>query len=404
MSRARGALLVALLVGCAVTAAPAQESFFSLQFLGASEESAGGRARGLGIQGIALDDPRTSLALNPAALGGLKYMTFSAVGVAGVRTSSDSTLEQRAGLARFPHVRVALPLFGRVVASVGFAGMRNFRADFQLPERTVDGRLEHRQRFARDGTLYRIPVGLSGTFGSRLRLGATWDFVLGTVDERWVTEGDSIIALTSRRRDEMTGQTATLGVVARPFGSLRIGLTWSPQFDINRSRRITLEDARANTAAAPIRDTSEKGTFTYPQVLRAGAAVDLGPAWTVAGDYMWREWESYTGDRYEAEAIGNETRFGGGLEWTPQPRMYYRVGASRSTWPHLVGGNRLHETAIHLGLGIDVKVDGGRFDVSLEHAWTGNLDRNVKGEERSWRVVVSLAGQEEWRRKSPRTR
>lgn len=402
MSRGRVACWVVLLAGCVATGAAAQESFFSLQFLGVSEESAGGRARGMGIQGIALDDPRTSLALNPGALGGLQYMTFSAVGVSGVRVSSDATLEQRAGMARFPHIRVALPLFGKVVASAGFVGMRNFRADFQLAPKDIDG-LGYRQRFERDGTLYQIPVGLAGSIGPRWRFGATWDFVLGTVDERWVTEGEDILSLNSRRRDEMTGQTVTLGLVARPLGSLRVGLAWSPQFDINRNRRLTLADVRASSATAPLRDSSEKSHFTYPQVLRAGVALDLGFAWTVSGDYLWREWESYTGDLYEAAAVGNETRMGGGFEWKPQPRLYYRIGASRTTWPHSLAGNRLHETVIHAGLGVDVKVDGGRFDVSVEHAWIGNLEDN-QGKERSWRVVVSLAGQEEWRRKSPRTR
>jgi len=356
----------------------------------------------MGIQGVGLGDVRTSLTLNPGSLGALQQMTFSAVGVSGVRNSSDGTQEQSAGLARFPHVRVALPLFGKFVAHAGFAGMRNFRADFQLAAREIDG-LGYRQRFARDGTLYQIPVGVSGAFGSRLSAGVTWDFVLGTVDERWVTEGDSIVSLSTRRRDEMTGRTATLGVLARPFERLHVGISWSPQFQIDRNRRLTLEDARANTTAAPLRESNSRSKFDYPQVVRVGAAATLSPEWTVATDYMWREWEAYGGDLYEAEAVGNESRFGAGVEWSARPRLHTRIGLSRWTWPQVVGGERLHETALHFGFGIDVKGDGGRFDVALEHAWIGSLDRNER-QERTWRVVVSLAGQEVWRRKSPRAR
>ncbi len=395
------AVLVTVLC-TAVAPLGAQESFFSLQFLGVSEESAGGRARGMGIQGVGVGDTRTSLALNPGSLGALQQMTFSAMGVSGVRTSSDPTLEQSAGLARFPHVRVALPLFGKVVAHVGFLGMRNFRADFQLPASEIDG-LAYTQSFDRDGTLYQIPFGVSGSLGPRLHVGASLDFVLGTVDERWVTEGDSIVALASRRRDEMTGRTVTLGFVARPTPRLQLGASWSPRFEIDRNRRTTLEDARANSTAAPLRDSSTNDTFTYPQVVRVGAGVELGSAWLLATDYMWREWEAYGGDAYEAEAVGNETRVGGGVNWNPQPRVHYRAGLSRTTWPQFVGGERLHETALHLGLGIDIRGEGGRFDVALEHGWIGSLDSNGR-QERTWRVIVSLAGQEVWRRKSPRTR
>lgn len=401
MTRSRLAACLFLSLACA-TPLHAQESYLSLQFLGLSEETAGGRARGLGIQGVALDDVRTSLALNPAALGGLGQMTFSAVGVAGRRKSTDGVLEYKAGMARFPHVRVALPIFGKVVVHAGFVGMRNFKAEFQLPRREFETS-SYFQRFERDGTLYQIPVGVSGSLGPRVRLGFTWDFVLGTVDERWITEGDSIVAIRSRRRDEMTGQTVTLGVVARPFERLRVGAAWSPQFEIDRNRRFTVEDARANNTALPLRDSGTKSLFDYPQVFRVGATLDLGYAWTIAGDYMWRDWNAYTGDLYEAEDIGSETRYGGGIEWMAQPRVHYRVGASRWTWPHLLGGNRLQETAIHFGFGVDVKVEGGRFDVALEHAWIGSLDQNGN-QERAWRVIVSLAGQEVWHRKSPRAR
>ncbi len=399
---------VVLLLACSARAVWAQESFFSPQLLGVSEETAGGRARGLGTQGVGLGDVRTSLVLNPGALGGLQQMTFSAVGVAGTRNSTDGVLEYRSGLARFPHVRVALPVFGLAVVHAGFSGMRNFRSEFQLPRREIDA-LTYFQRFERDGTLYQIPVGVSGSLGSRLQVGITWDFVLGTVDEQWITEGDSIVALSARRRDTMDGQTATLGVLARPFGSLRIGASWSPGFDMDRARRVTLEDARANSAALPLRDSTEFSSFKYPQVVRAGAALDLGFSWMVTGDYMWRQWTAYTGDLYEVEPasleepVGNEVRFGGGIELSAQPRVHYRVGASRWTWPQSVGGERLHETAIHFGFGVDVKVDGGRFDFAVEHAWIGSQETNGS-QERTWRFIVSLAGQEEWRRKSPRTR
>ncbi|MFQ5600728.1 MAG: hypothetical protein ACE5G2_09240 [Candidatus Krumholzibacteriia bacterium] len=397
-----GAIGAGLLVVCAaVRPAAGQESFFALEFLGVSEETGDARARGLGVLGVALDDHRTSISLNPASIGGLDDMTLSAMGVSGVRTSRDASLEDEAGLARFPHERVSLPMFGKVVFTTGFVGLRNFHADFALREGEIDG-LKYEQRFERDGTLYTVPFGFAGSFGSRVRAGITLDVLLGTVDEAWITDGDSIVGLKSRRRDRMSGRTVTLGLVVHATPWLRLGGTWSPEFTVDRSRQTTLESVRFGSGSAPIRNTSVKKDIRLPQVLRGGATLQLGERWLLTSDYLWREWDAYTGDLYGAEAIGNETRFGGGLEWRRR-RLAYRIGASRTTWPQRVGGAELHESVLHLGLGIDLTADRGRLDFALEHAWIGRVDSNGR-EERTWRFVVSVSGQEIWKRKSPRGR
>jgi len=45
----------------------------------------------------------------------------------------------------------------------------------------------------------------------------------------------------------------------------------------------------------------------------------------------------------------------------------------------------------------------GGLHVALEYAWIGQVESN-RYEERVWRVVVSLSGQERWIRKGPGTR
>ena len=379
----------------------AQESVFSLQFLGASEETGDARARGMGVLGVGLDDTRTAITLNPASLGGLSAMTISVMGVGGARTSRTADLEEDATVARFPHERVALPLFGKVVASAGIVAVRNFRSDFTLGKLAVDG-IDYVRSFERDGTLYTIPVGLAGTLGPHLRAGLTVDFLLGTIDESWVTEGDSISPLRSRRRDEMRGQTVTLGLLVRPWTWLRLGGGWNPEFTVERHREIVLEPEPETTTTEPppLRRETATADVRFPQSLRLGAAAALGARFQVAGDYLWREWEAYDGSAYEAESVENESRFGAGVEWTPSRKYNYRIGGSRYTWPQSVGGDRVHETAVHVGLGIAISA-GGRLDLSLEHAWIGSLDANGM-EESAWRFGVSLSGQEVWKRRSPR--
>ena len=177
-------LLVILALGLPGPARP-EESVFGLQFLGTSDETGDARARGLGVLGVALDDTSTAAVLNPAAHGSLKYMTLSLVAVTGSRSVRSAEAEAREGFARFPQIRAALPVFGRLALGTGFVSFQNTRGRFRLEEREIDG-LPYTQRFERDGSLYTIPIIVAAPVGRFLRLGVSVDFLLGKVDEKWI--------------------------------------------------------------------------------------------------------------------------------------------------------------------------------------------------------------------------
>ncbi len=383
------------------TSAGAQESLFGLQLLGTNAESGDARARGLGLLGIALDDTTTAVAQNPAALGSLHLMTLSLVAVTGSRLSSSPSAEARVGFARFPQIRVALPMFGRFVLGTGVSAFRNEGSEFKLPAQQIDG-LGYVQRFERDGSLFTIPAVLAAPLGRHLRVAVAADFLIGTVDEKWVSEGDSILSLATRRRDEMSGTMFTFGGIVEPRPWLRLGVAWSPAFDAARRRRTTVENA-IETGSTPFRDATVKTDVRFPQVLRAGVTLRLGRSWLGAADLSWREWSAYQGSLYEAPAARDESRVGAGLEWRPSPWMAYRAGFSRATWDHDLGGAALHETAVHVGGGVPMAPGKGGVHFALEHAWIGSLETNGYAE-RVWRFALSISGQEEWLRKSPRTR
>ena len=378
--------------------ARAQESVFALQFLGVSEETGDGRARSLGVLGVAVDDAHTAIVLNPAALAALDQMTLSAMLVAGRRNTDDGEQDHSFGMARFPHVRAALPLFGKVVFSVGFNGFVNARGEFLERRPEIDG-VDYVQRFDRDGTLYTIPLGLAANLGRRLRVGATLDVLLGRIEEEWVTEGDSLLSLATRQRDTMSGQSLTLGAVLLPWRALRLGASWNPEYTVSRSRESSVVDTRIAAPANVVRRDVESGDITFPQALRAGASLTAW-GWSLHTDALWREWTAYDGSLYEAEGIRNEVRVGAGIEHRQAVRrLAWRLGVSRHQWPRTHGGAALDEHAVHAGFGVDLSAAGSRLDVALERAWIGNVDENGLGET-AWRVVVSISGQETWKRKS----
>jgi len=389
-----------LVLFCLPQSAYPEESVFGLQLLGTSDESGDARARGLGVFGVALDDTTTAATLNPAAHGSLQYMTLSLVTVTGSRSVRSDETEAREGFARFPQIRAALPIFGRLTLGTGFMSFANTRGRFRLEAREIDG-LPYGQRFERDGSLYTIPVVLAAPIGRFLRLGVSADFLLGKIDEKWITEGDSILSLASRRQDEMSGTTMTLGAIVVPKPWMRLGISWSPAFDVQVKRTLSVENT--TPGSSPLRVTTTESTSRFPQVLRLGATVQVKRDWLLTADYHWRAWEDYEGSLYEAEGVGNETRLGGGLEWKASLYTSCRLGLSRRTWAQEVGGESLRETALHFGAGVPMTPGMGGLHVALEYAWIGQVESN-RYEERVWRVVVSLSGQERWIRKGPGTR
>ena len=377
----------------------AQESTFGLQFLGTSEETSDARARGLGVLGIALDERRSAITQNPATLAQLDFMTLSAMFVTGSRTTRSETAEEDRAVARFPHARAALPMFNRFVLSAGFNGFRNFKSKINLPEQQIDG-FAYSQNFVRDGTIFTFPIGLSASLTKRLHVGATYDFVLGTVDESWETRGDSLVSLATRRRGELNGRTFTLGALVQPWSWLDLGAAWSPQFVGNGSTRWTLEDVRILTNTTPIRDFAEQGDILFPQSWKLGASVQLHRKLLLTTDFLWREWTVYDGNLFEAEGVEDEWRFGAGLEWQRDGRIDLRGGFSHQKWPQIVGGHELKETTIHLGTGFDLSETQSRIDLAVEYAMIGDIEKNLL-EERVIRFVLSISGQEKWERRRP---
>ena len=386
----------------------AQESAYGLQYLGASEETGDARARGLGLLGVALNDAHTAITLNPASHGALERMTISFLGVAGGYSAQNGTITNDRSFARFPHLRIALPVFGQAVLSVGFVGWRNFEGAYVLPTQSV-GDFTYTQDFNRNGTLYTIPLGVARRFGKFVQAGLTLDFLLGTIDESWTSGGDSLLAMRTRRRDTFSGRGLTFGLMAQPLPQLTLGASFAPQFSSERNEHFTIEDGRS-TGGPTHRDSSALSDVTMPFVVRAGGKLALGPRWMVASDFSLRDWESYNGRLYGltgTDPVRSEMRFGAGIEFVPQRaawwgRPTYRVGASQTTWPQRVGGADLQERALHAGAGMNLRGGNGRFDVGFEYARIGNLGDNG-AEESVWRVLIGFSGQELWRRKSPRS-
>jgi hypothetical protein len=105
-------------------------------------------------------------------------------------------------------------------------------------------------------------------------------------------------------------------------------------------------------------------------------------------------------DYRPGKSVQNEWRIGTGLEWQRDGRTDLRLGFSQHRWAQIVGGNELKETTVHLGLGFDLSREASRIDLAFEYGWIGSIERNGF-EERTFRFLVSISGQEKWERRGP---
>jgi hypothetical protein len=145
------------------------------------------------------------------------------------------------------------------------------------------------------------------------------------------------------------------------------------------------------------------GDVDFPQAVRLGLSARPLQRWMLTSDFLWRDWQGgYTGRLFEAEGILDEWRYGIGLEWRGTGRIDLRGGFSQQRWAQIVGGNALEQTTLHLGTGFGISDEKSRMDLALEYSWIGSIDSNLF-EERTFRVIVSISGQEKWERRRPET-
>ena len=372
-------------------------SIFSGGGLGLINHSQGGRAAGMGILGISLFDTTSVGSANPAlwALipvtkfsGGMSVSRFDSRDTGGNDVSDDFLLQ---------HAALGISLKKNL--TIGFKFFPQSRIDYRTFDRsaTVSG-LDYEAFNIGKGGVSTASLVASSKLTKNSFIGAEIDFIFGNLNTLWganfTSTSISDVQYTLNKR--IYGIRPKLGFSIDLGNRQYFGLYAAASADMDAEQEIDYT-ATDSTWVADIE-------FSYP------ASFGLGYSFPVSGrvqseiDFLWTGWKR------EGQEIGESNRyqqsqfFGIGFEVQPlsgtmlpfYQKLHYRTGVNyQSLYYQSPAGESVSDYSFSFGLGIPLKQQFSRMDVSLTAGKRGNLDDNY-AEETYYNIGVYFSTGEKW--------
>lgn len=393
--------LFALLLLTVLAGTAAADSQFAANGLGVGMMPTHARGWTMGRLGIALDDSlRLSLA-NPAAPGGTKRVSMSAVYLADRRRARDENGEIFFTTSGFPLFEFLIPFGSRFALGFGYdveqdMGTARTRIPFETdPESGVPA---HTRFFERRGALFRVPALATFRLFRDLRLGFRLDSYFFNIEEDYDLVFDDTSIRTTRERLVMggsgTGGTFGLMVPLLRFGHAGFVYSTSATLDGDRER----EGASGSVDKEAVR-------VEVPE--RFGAGITLKPAeqWTVGGEISTAAWEDVSDTLSALGGYSDVVSYGFGVERMPGRDdpwfLAFPIRAGYRIEPlSLVSeeGREIDRRIFSCGSGFVLGEGRGRCDFGLEYGRIGSR-ANIGMEESWYRFVIGFTGQEPWRKR-----
>ncbi len=391
---------VALTLLGALLAVPAlAQSPIALVGPGADIVSGSARDAGRGGWGVADHDTLAPGFLNPASLADLRHLFVYFSGY-GERTRSEGDAAVRTTTrVLLPQARLALPLIsGRLALHGGFDLRRSLQYDLRVPATwDVEGdTLVGYSTLTREGTLFRVPVGLSWRATSALAVGASFDFVRGPINEERTSvvtvPPSTYVANKLDQEDVLDGVTGTLSALITPPGRVSLGVTFSPGFSADLERTSSLGGV----------GQQQRQTFRLhlPAEYMAGLKVAFAPNWNLGVDGRFAHWSAFRGLPDWDGIVRDEVMIAAGVERNLQylptghhHRLPLRAGFAWRRWAYEVGGHPVDERIFAVGTGFPFQNRLGQIDLGLSYSLAGSLADNGWST-RTWRLSISVSGLE----------
>lgn len=410
MTRTR--LLVAVALVAAAAGAARAQTPFALQSVGQRLADGDARMLGRGGWGLAEQDTLHPGFKNPASAAGVRQVGLALTGY-GESAGHDSPAGSRSTYRTYlPDARAVVPVMkGRLAFTAGFKLERGTSWHTRVDSTWYawDDSLVGSTQFEREGSTFKVPLGLAWRANDRLSAGVTLNLERGSLRETLAAYYDnpvnasgvpfyrSVIAVAE---DQFTGTSATLAALLSPVRDVRLGLTWTGAHAVDGRRKTEL----GGVAERSFTDFE----LRRPAELSVGLAAGLGRRWEAGLDVRRQDWR-----RFEAPAawlaqpgwqdeLVEEFQWSAGLErrrgvarragWSNLP---LRVGVGWHRWPYRVGGSEVIERSLSVGTGFPLRGDAGTLDVGL--TWGHIGDSGDNGLSSSYlRLAVSVTGLEAW--------
>ena len=400
------------LPGCALllllAAVPASaQTPFALSNLGQKVDTEDARMVGRGGWGMAVTDSTNPGYKNVAGLSSVRHVIVSLVGTGQGVDSEDAAGGTRAlNRVTAPAFRVAVPVIkGRLGVTAGFSINRSFRYDAMTDytDYVRGDTLSGVHEFIRQGTLFDVPLGVGWEALPGLSLGATLSLVRGSLSESLyeiytapaTSSGPFYKTVLQVQRDHFEGLAPNLSVLWTPVDRVKLGASWTPAYDIDVERTLTISGLTARSES--------DWTMTMPDEYIVGGQANVLGRWWLGADYQMQKFTEFEGPaEWRADGMEDESTFSVGVERSigyerraGLRNWPVRLGFSTRQWAYRVGGSAVTENTYSVGTGFPFRGRLGVLDVALSYSTIGDLADNGL-EDSVWRMTLSVNGLERW--------
>ncbi|NNF02851.1 MAG: hypothetical protein HKN17_00185 [Rhodothermales bacterium] len=399
-----GALLLMLLAPFAAGAAFAQSqsdgSIYSRFGLGERHQFFSPQSQAMGGGGIALRSFRYVNASNPSSWYDQRFVR--AAGSATfqrITESADGADTSTLGSGQLTAVQVGFPIYTRKTGlAFSFAPYTrmNYRVESRRELETGDGDpVPYTLNFGGNGGIQRLSGGFGQKVGSRLSLGASFDYLFGILEQTRSSEFQNI-NYTDRTIVSGTRLRGVTGSLGASFTALQSGGTQDALVvSAVVTLPTTLSGERIETLGtgetADTLSAGPDGDVRIPMTLKAGVAWTPDPRWLIVADAVVEPWSSFESDfslsGYDPAtggALSDRTRLSAGVEYWPGAqrlfsgfftRMAYRFGVYSDV--DYISPDPSHEIrsfGLTGGLSVPSRIPGTTLDLNIDVGRRGTTE------------------------------
>ncbi len=364
------------------------------------------RMVGRGGWGMAVDDSTHPGFKNIASLYSVQKvaLNFSAF---GDHTVSESNEGKRTTYRVFtPDMRVALPVIkGRLAVTAGFVVDRS--SQFATSQDSIwnvwEDEIRGEVQFLREGSTFRVPLGLAFSPVSGLSLSGAINLQRGTLRESLYYLMQEPTTLTGLplyqtnllvQEDSYAGTSSTFSALLKPHARLRFGLSYTPSYTLAVDRKIEMGGVAQRATSA--------FDLEFPAELKLGFTAKGMGDWWLGADFERQDFHDFRGlgdwdadmNTEQTVSVGLE-RHRGHVRHAGFANLPLRFGFRTRTWAYLVGGSPVHERTFSVGTGFPFRGDLGQLDLAFSYSLVGDLEDNGM-QSRVARLAISVTGLEKW--------
>jgi len=362
------------------------QSFYSTRGIGLLNYFVSGRSVGMGGVGLAVVDGGTLNHLNPAALAQIPLSYISGNFIH--ETADLQGLSQDASMSNTSvgSVQFAVPLkTSRVALAVGLHPFSTIEYSFS-DSGAVDNKT-FEELVNGDGGVNEATVSFAVRPLHNLYVGVTAVFHFGILRNKWRILFDS--PEFRNTQDEVsrsfTAGNVRIGAIYNPTPNWSVGGVFSPSVTLDADKAIELENG--------FRFTDLPGKqFKIPVSYGVGTSLQLNKRFLIGVDFFTRKWSDVKQNGY----VNNSYRVAAGFEFSARrkrkpsylEKVAYRAGFYYSDLGlEYPAGEKVTEIFGTVGLGLPIKWNAARLDLSLELGRRGSRPGNPFEE-----TVVKLTG------------